>query len=295
MKSTETHLCSETSRRDFLKTGSLAGAGVVGLSLMANTGTVFAADKADKKIYSKEVDEGLAYFKKLAKEQMPLITGLKKAIAGGDIEKAKQAYVACRPPYEQIETYAGSFEDTDANIDARPYSFDDGTTSEEFRSVHRIEMLLFGESDLKAALPFATKLVEACEQLQKDLANRGEFWAAKNFEGMIGLSNEISCKKISSEEETWSDQSLLIFWNNWLGIQSQIKPYFGALSKKDEKLQSAIEAAFKKCFGSIEEFHKAGVFTPYSKVSMSKRAEIVQASNAVRDSITAAGEKLGVV
>ncbi|MEM9443984.1 MAG: EfeM/EfeO family lipoprotein [Verrucomicrobiota bacterium] len=295
MESTKTQIGIKTSRRDFLKTGSVAGVGIVGLSLTSGIQTVSAADQADKKIYSKEIDEGLAYFKKLAKDQMPLIIGLKDAIASGDLDKAKKAYVDCRPPYEQIETYAGSFEETDANIDARPYAFDEGTTSDEFRSVHRIEMLIFGEGDLEAALPYATKLIEACTQLQKDLENRGEFWAAKNFEGMIGLSNEVACKKISSEEETWSDQSLLIFWNNWLGIQSQIKPYYGVLSQKDTKLQDNIESAFKKCFSSIEEFYKSGIFTPYSKVSMSKRAEIVAGSNAVRDSIIAAGDKLGIM
>lgn len=262
--------------------------------ILTNARRAYGDDHADKGQYSKEIDEGLAYFKKLADDQMPLIVGLKDAIAGGDLAKAKDAYVACRPHYEQIETYAASFEETDAKIDARPYGYDDGTTAEDFVSVHKIEHLLFGEGDLAPALPFAEQLIETCEQLKKDLNTRDAFWASINFDGMIGLANEISSKKISSEEETWSDQSLLIFWNNWLGIQSQIKPYFGALSGKDEKLVSNIEAALTQCFGTVEEYHDSGVFTPYSKVGMSKRSGMVAASNALRDSVTAAREALGV-
>merc|ERR1711869_182775 len=42
-----------------------------------------------------------------------------------------------------------------------------------------------------------------------------------DFEGMIGLSGEVVKKKIASEEEAWSGQTLLIFDNNWSGILGQ--------------------------------------------------------------------------
>jgi iron uptake system EfeUOB component EfeO/EfeM len=47
----------------------------------------------------------------------------------------------------------------------------------------------------------------------------------KVFDGVIGVLTEIPAKKISSEEETWSGLSLMIFYNNWLGAHSQIAPF----------------------------------------------------------------------
>ena len=45
------------------------------------------------------------------------------------------------------------------------------------------------------------------------------------FDGVIGVLTEVPAKKISSEEETWSGMSLMIFYNNWLGAYSQIAPF----------------------------------------------------------------------
>ncbi len=49
------------------------------------------------------------------------------------------------------------------------------------------------------------------------------FTAATSWEGMLNLANEVASKKVSSEEETFSDLSLLIFYNNWKGILSQVR------------------------------------------------------------------------
>ena len=43
-----------------------------------------------------------------------------------------------------------------------------------------------------------------------------------NFGGIIGLATEIVAKKISSEEEKYSDYSWMIFYNNYKGIYSQV-------------------------------------------------------------------------
>jgi iron uptake system component EfeO len=89
-----------------------------------------------------------------------------------------------------------------------------GETSEKFVGFHRIERLLYRDDDLEAAVPYAEGLVESVEQLQTDLDQRENFDPVSHFEGMIGLANEVPSKKITSEEETFSEQSLLIFKQN---------------------------------------------------------------------------------
>lgn len=49
--------------------------------------------------------------------------------------------------------------------------------------------------------------------------------ASDVFDGVVGVWTEVVAKKISSEEESWSDDSLMIYYNNWLGGFSQIAPF----------------------------------------------------------------------
>ena len=63
----------------------------------------------------------------------------------------------------------------------------------------------------------------------------GSIGSADVFDGVLGVMTEVMAKKISSEEETFSDLSLMIYHNNWLGGYSQIlpfatvSPHFGAV------------------------------------------------------------------
>ncbi len=250
-------------------------------------------EKSDS-LYAAQVDAGLAYFKKQAVIQIPLIEKMIEAIRERSLQKAQQAYINARPPYEEIEVLAASFPQTDADIDARPWAFEGGVTDEAFKGFHRVEMLIFGANDLEAAEPFAVELLESCKTLQKDLENRSAFSAKSTFEGLAALANEVAAKKISSEEETWSDQSLLIFKHNWIAIHSQYEPFHPILQKKNEKAAQAVMDAYKKAMALLEPHFKKGAVagTPYSKIGMAERYRIVKASVALRDALIKAAETL---
>ena len=256
-----------------------------------------AATTAGGKDYAAQVDEGLSYFRQRADDQLPLVEALLAAIKANDMERAREAYVASRPPYEEIEVLAANFEQTDSDIDARPYGFDEGETSEEFKGFHRIEGLVFRDEDLRAALPYAEGLVESVRTLQEDLARRESFDAATHFEGMIGLANEIPSKKVSSEEETYSDQSLLIFRHNWEGIYSQFKPFAGEVERRDARVVDEVEAAYGEARGFVEPYFSAGTVAakPYSSVNMGERARIVKIGYRLRDALSKAAETLELV
>jgi len=237
---------------------------------------------AQPNTYNAQVKSGVAYFSKRAKEQLPLVEKLVSALNSGDLEQAKTAYVNSRPPYEEIEVYAASFEQEDTDIDARPYAIDGGETSPEFKGFHRIEALIYRDGNLKAAVPYGKELVKSIKSLIVQLNNPKNFNAALNFKGMLSVATEVPAKKISSEEETWSDQSLLIFKHNWIGIHSQFIPYKAVVSKAiaDEE-----EAAYQACMKTINSFFSSGqvAATPYSQVPVSNRWAISKASYRYRD------------
>jgi iron uptake system component EfeO len=246
--------------------------------------------------YRKEVETGLEYFRNLAQQNLALCQELLAVLRTNDLEKAKLAYINARPPYEQIEVHAISFEQTDRDIDARPYAFERGEDDPEFRGFHKIEALVFRDNNLRAAIPFAERLIGSSQQLIKDLQKRQNFSASKHFDGMIALANEVGAKKISSEEETWSDQSILIFKANWEGIYSQYRPFAPAIAKINTKVNELVESAYLSAMATIEPFifPNQAITVPYSRVSMGDRGKIVRATNRLRDALREARAVLKV-
>lgn len=288
------------SRRSVSKAaGGLLGAMAIstrdGMSVLAQPVATPALSGADPR-FAAAVDTGLAYFRQRAADQLPLVVALRDAIAGGDLEAAKLAYVTSRPPYEEIEVLAASFADTDEAIDARPYAFEEGESSPDFRGCHRIEIFLYRDRDLATALPVADELITSVETLQRDLTIRENFSVTGQFDGVIALSNEVASKKVSSEEETWSDQSMLIFRHNWIGIWSQYEPFAVEIAAIDPALAMAVETAYGAAITLADAAFEPGSVAamPYSEVPVETRARIVAASYALRDSLVAAREALGV-
>lgn len=289
------------NRRQVLQIATLGGIGTFATSrLVSSTKTSSIAQAKESPTvatdnqYTAQVDAGLSYFQQLANKQLPLAEALEVAIRTGDLNKAKNAYVESRPPYEQIEVLAASFPETDTDIDARAYAIDGGEKNPEFKGFHRIEALLYRDGDLKAALPYAEELVASAKTLISDLNQRQNFNAKKHFEGMIALATEIPAKKISSEEETWSDQSLLIFKENWNGIYSQFKPFAEVVTNSDPKAANEVKEAYEAAKALMQPYFRANrtAAAPYSSLNSQQRGQIVKVSYQLRDALLKSMEVL---
>lgn len=245
--------------------------------------------------FERPVAEGVGYFLRRCDDQLPLTTALESALVSGDLGAAQRAYVDARPPYEEIETLAYAFEDTDRDIDARPYAFEQGETAAEFRGFHKIEVLLFGYEDVTPAIPFARTLVQSIRKLRSELSDTARFNARGQFGGMFSLANEVAAKKISSEEETWSDQSLLIFKHNWIGIYSQFKPFARLVEAARPGVAADVDAAYRAAMDLIRpHFGSGAAGTPYSRIRANERRRMADASLRLRDAIASAGRSIGI-
>jgi iron uptake system component EfeO len=289
------------NRRKLLQVAAATGVGTITLTGINRSST--ASDKKPTRLtaqadsFAAEVDRGLAYFKEQAVKQLPLVEALASAIASSDLEAAKQAYIDARPPYEQIEVLALNFEATDTNIDARPYAFDNGEEDEGFVGFHRIEGLLFRDGNVADAAPYAEGLIADVKQLMTDLETRENFDSSSNFEGMVALATEVPAKKISSEEETWSDQSILIFQENWRGIYSQLEPFLGKVQSIDPQVATEATSTYEAAMAVVKPYFTEGqvAAAPYSSLNPTQRGEIIAVAYRFRDAIIAVQEKLGIV
>jgi len=240
------------------------------------------------------VTEGVNYLRERAAHQLALTQDLTAAIRSGDVLAAQDAYEAARPPYEEIEVHAWAFAEIDADLDARPYAFVGGESNPEFRGFHRIEALLYRDRDLQAALPVAEETEVSVIRLQDALDQRDRFNAAQVFEGLVALPEEVASKKISSEEETWSDLSMIIFRHNFIGVQSQFAPFSGALDAANPARLDAANTAFTQAHAALEPFFEGPRVTRYSDVRTHERRAISQAAYAIRTAMEGAAEDLNL-
>lgn len=272
----------------------------VGLALPAATTAAYpssgVAVRKERPELNDAVAAGVAYFRRRCDDQLPLVESLLEAIRSRDLSAARRAYVESRPPYEEIETCAYAFEDSDRDIDARPYAFDGGETDEAFRGFHKIEAMLYAYDDLESAEPFAETLVASIKRLRAEMDQLDRFDAAGQFGGMIALSNEIAAKKVSSEEETWSDQTLLIFRSNWDGIISQFRPFAAADGGVPSAASEAVEAAYTSAEALVLPHFTSGTAaaTPYSRIGVRERRAMADASLRLRDALISASRALGL-
>lgn len=232
--------------------------------------------------YRRLVRRGLNYFSRQCSRQQRAIIAMLDAIKAGKLQAAKRIYARARSPYEHIEVLAPDFPDQDANIDGRPYIHDTGELSDDWRGMHEVERALFRDADLAVAQSATERVITnidaLCAVIDDGIAGGGSFSAENSFIGMIALAYEIPSKKISSEEETWSDLSLMIFRENVKGIWSQFRPFRDVLDfpvfKEVEDAYLAIRMLIKDSLDASNDFDNGFKFRPYSQVSIAERPMI---------------------
>lgn len=238
--------------------------------------------QARARTHDDAIAQGLSYFRERAELQVRLCTELTTALKSGDPLAARNAYAFARPPYEEIEVHAGAFPEIDADIDARPYVLDGGETNAAFRGFHKIEAMIFRDGDLAGAVPVAEQLETSIRQLLDVLGDESRFSTGQFLDGLIALPEEVAAKKISSEEETWSDLSLVIFRHNFIGVESQFAGFLPVLGQIAPEVADRAKMAFMSAHAVLEPWFEGGGVTPYSDVRAAERGQIVAAAYAIR-------------
>ena len=134
---------------------------------------------------------------------------------------------------------------------------------------HRIETLIYRDGDAAAAIPYAQDLVRLWTELREALAAPANFNFCDWWSGVVGLATEVGAKKISSEEETYSDNSVLIFYNNFVGIRHAVAPFLrtlGGSAGNGSAIAAAAQAALAAADASVAPFVSKGARLPTSLV-----------------------------
>lgn len=210
------------------------------------------ADWHDNPALVKAVDGYADYVQTQTKDLVAKTQAFADAVDSGDIDAAKQAYVAARLPYERIEPVAESFGDLDPRIDGR--LGDNGNAPDDFIGFHRIEQALWADDSLAGMRPIAAGLVADVGKLQKLVAEKAKSYEPNEVtNGALELMNEVLTSKISGEEERYSHIDLVDFQANFEGSMKTVDLLRPVLSKSAPDLLGKIDAAAKKVQAQLDE------------------------------------------
>jgi iron uptake system component EfeO len=198
---------------------------------------------------------------------------LQAAIAGGDLKAARTEYVQSRIPYERIEPIIETFIELDEVMDARVDDFE-SDTDPKFTGYHRIENILFVKKTLDGAAPFADDLLANGKKM-RDSINTAVIGPADFVTGVGELMEEAQAKKITGEEERWSDASLPILRANVEGAEKIYTLVQVELQKKDAALNDRISQSLTKVLQQIDALSPVGTeWTLYSKLEQSQVVDL---------------------
>ncbi len=246
--------------------------------------------------FAGEVGMGISYLQTRAADLVDATEALLQAVESRNLAESQRAYYAARAPYEEIEVVSRAFPELHRAIDARAHDFVDGELSPEFRGFHRIEIFLFARGKTQPALKYAKFLLDDVEELQAVLADRGRFNASQSFQAMVDRCTEISTKTITGEEETWSDQSLLVIKHGWTGVHSQYRHFATKVRAENVQLGERLDRSYRKALELIAaEFPQGQTHaSPYTLISRDKRRGIADASVKLRMYLAEAQQALGL-
>jgi iron uptake system component EfeO len=202
------------------------------------------------------------------------------ALATGDLEQAKAAYVPARVPYERIEPIAESFGDLDPAIDAR----EGDVPEDEWTGFHPIEKLLWIDGTTEGTDQLAAKLLDDVKALQTKSADI-ELEPAQIANGAVELLGEVSASKITGEEERYSRVDLVDFEANVEGAQAAfdaVKP----LLVGEGELVDEIEAEFAAVLGALDAYRDGDGFVPYTDLDESDTRTLSQAIDALAEPLS---------
>ncbi|QDV07708.1 Efem/EfeO family lipoprotein precursor [Planctomycetes bacterium Poly30] len=247
--------------------------------------------------FAGEVGMGISYLQTRASDLVNAVESLVVSLENRDLAGAKRAYFEARAPYEEIEIVARAFPELHRNIDARAHEFPSGELDGDFRGFHRIEIFLFSREKVTPAMPYAKELLEDVEELEAVLADRRLYDAKMEFEAMIDRCSEVASKTITSEEEMWSDQSLMVIRHSWIGIHSLYRHFASDVRDKDVKLAERIDRAYRQAIELIRSDFPIGQIegAPFSIIDRRKRREIADASLKLRALLIQAQQELDLI
>lgn len=250
--------------------------------------TVTGADASLSAAGKSAVEAYRAYVQQQADATIPLVQGLRDAVAAGDREGAQALYAPSRVPWESVEPVAESFGDLDPRIDAREA---DLAAGERFTGWHRIEKALWTGEDLAPVVPVADRLLADVAEIAQRVPNAA-ISPASIGNGAKELLDEVATGKVTGEEEAFSHSDLADLQGNLDGADKAFEVLRPLVTTGDPKLVATLEKQLAAVDTALDIHRDAGApggFVSYDGVDTDQRRSLASAVEGLSEPLSRLG------
>lgn len=197
---------------------------------------------------------------------------LRDAIASGDLEAARTAWLAARAPYRRIEALAMRFSDLENAIDPNAAYLEGREDDPGFTGYHRLEYGLFEVGSLDGLAPVAGKLVEDLQALAGRLAEARldpQLLTALP----VALAGQLAQGQVPAGENLYSGSDAADLRASMEGLQKLVGLLRPVLAGADPALDAELGAAMGKADAALA----AITATDYREVPQGQRDALAEA------------------
>lgn len=228
--------------------------------------------------YEDELEDALSGAAEICAQLTEDVDVLRESIKSNDLEVLRNAYVKARVSYERMQVIAELVPTLDKQIDARPWMFETGQNDPAFGGFHSVEHALYRDNRLRGM----QKVVKELQNDVRELCNKVEertdegFSTERLWNRIVLGAYTLPARTMSSEEETWSDLTILVIRENMKALREVAEPFYDVLEEDTTRQVKEAFVAVEKVLVEkidVENDFSSGVdFTPYSSVNERDRA-----------------------
>lgn len=218
---------------------------------------------------------------------------LRDAIAAGDLDAARAAWLATRAPYRRIEPLAARFSDLKNQIDPNAAYLQGREEDPGFTGFHRIEYGLFGESSTGGLEPFADALFSSMTALAQRLKDT-------NLEPQLlidlpgSMAGQIAEAQLPNGENVYSGTDLLDLQSSVEGIDKLVGLLRSVLVGADPALDAEIGARLDAVKAQLDALKGAEGFPNYADVPAGTRKALADDLVQLQGSLAKLPEVIGM-
>jgi iron uptake system EfeUOB component EfeO/EfeM len=203
------------------------------------------------------------------------VATLKDAVDGGDLQRARSAWLAADARYETIGAAYGAFGDLDAAINGRPAGLPRGAEDHGFTGLHRIELALWTRSSSRDARPFVTRLRRDVARLRRAVVHGLEIDPLEYSLRAHEVLEDTLHLQLSGQASSGSSDALVAVRANVAGTRVVVRSIHAMLVRRNPAIVREGERALDALDAAVDRLRRAdGTFPRWDGLSQRERERI---------------------
>lgn len=262
------------------------------LTVVATAESEAAKAQPETRAFIGPLSEYRVYLARRASELVEATETLSERVVAGDLDGAREAWLAAREPWRRMAPVAGRVADLANGMDPLADYLTEREADPGFVGFHRVEYGLWTKGTTEDLAPSAARLATDAGLL-KDRLKSLDVAPADLAGNAAALATRVA-DQASTSQTPYSGADLAEFSADLDGIEKSALLVDPLVAAADPAVSAALHTALDNARATLDGFRRDGGFPPYGEVDAAGRARIAAAFTAVAAAADALNPSIGL-